>query len=360
MIKIMNVTTKSEVTVNTVKAAAEFIRDLKITDNSFKTIRTNIGKALKNEEEMYGMTFAKIEENQEVVNNQEVEVEAVASESAEVENVETIENSETIQNDPIIPEEFAEVEEISEAAEEIVEESETIQTIENESSEELIEEVPVVEELQEENEESSTDQLEVVEEEEAPKQNKRARGIGVQFYENDVLMDTFVSIQAVARFMKEYTGRSTMPYTPIHKSIREGIDWVHTDGKVFRFQFENDADRKAEYKTRVAKGSQRGNGKSVAWFVNEELKGIFPSIKAAVEKMKEVKNLSHMPYTAVQRSIREDIDWEENSFKYYTEDMGDVKQEEEVQQVEASEEVTEEVVTEVEQPLEETIEELQD
>lgn len=359
MIKIMNVTTKSEVTVNTVKAAAEFIRDLKITDNSFKTIRTNIGKALKNEEEMYGMTFAKFEENQEVVENNEV-VEAVASESAEVEvveNVETIENSEIIENDPI-PSDFAEVEEISEVVE-----SEEIENADQsvEASEELIEEVEVIEEVQGEVvEESPEDKLEVVEENEEPKANKRARGIGVQFYENDVLMDTFVSIQAVARFMKEYTGRSTMPYTPIHKSIREGIDWVHSDGKVFRFQFENDTDRKTEYKTRVAKGSQRGNGKSVAWFVNEELKGIFPSIKAAVEKMKEVKQLGHMPYTAVQRSIREDIDWEENSFKYYTEDMGDVKEEEAVEQNEAAEEVTEEIVETVEVPTEEAIEELQD
>ncbi|MEM5673459.1 hypothetical protein AAHB54_29815 [Bacillus cereus] len=68
--------------------------------------------------------------------------------------------------------------------------------------------------------------------------NKRAVGIRIKWYENGEYKQTFPSIQATARFMKEYVQRATLPFASIHKSIREGIDWrvrglfTHSDMKI--------------------------------------------------------------------------------------------------------------------------------
>ncbi|ARZ62172.1 TPA: hypothetical protein ACGW7B_001222 [Bacillus nitratireducens] len=77
--------------------------------------------------------------------------------------------------------------------------------------------------------------------------NKRAVGIRIKWYENGEYKQTFPSIQATARFMKEYVQRATLPFASIHKSIREGIDW-RVRGSVHSFRYEDKYDKKIQYK----------------------------------------------------------------------------------------------------------------
>lgn len=80
--------------------------------------------------------------------------------------------------------------------------------------------------------------------------NKRAVGIRIKWYENGDYKQTFPSIQATARFMKEYVHRSTLPFAPIHKSIREGIDW-RVRGSVHSFRYEDKFAKKIQYKKHI-------------------------------------------------------------------------------------------------------------
>ncbi|AFU12640.1 hypothetical protein MC28_1218 [Bacillus thuringiensis MC28] len=79
---------------------------------------------------------------------------------------------------------------------------------------------------------------------------KRAVGIRIKWYENGEYKQTFPSIQATARFMKEYVHRSTLPFAPIHKSIREGIDW-RVKGSVHSFRYEDKFAKKIQYKKHI-------------------------------------------------------------------------------------------------------------
>ena len=80
--------------------------------------------------------------------------------------------------------------------------------------------------------------------------NKHAVGIRIKWYENGEYKQTFPSIQATARFMKEYVHRSTLPFAPIHKSIREGIDW-RVRGSVHSFRYEDKFAKKIQYKKHI-------------------------------------------------------------------------------------------------------------
>ncbi|HDR7539678.1 hypothetical protein F8514_08915 [Bacillus toyonensis] len=80
--------------------------------------------------------------------------------------------------------------------------------------------------------------------------NKRAVGIRIKWYENGEYKQTFPSIQATARFMKEYVHRSTLPFAPIHKSIREGIDW-RVQRSVHSFRYEDKFAKKIKYKKHI-------------------------------------------------------------------------------------------------------------
>jgi len=64
------------------------------------------------------------------------------------------------------------------------------------------------------------------------------------------------------------------------------------------------------------KTKRRTNGKQVEWFLNGELKQVFPSIKAATKFFKETLELKAMPFTPIMKSIREGKDWNENSYKF--------------------------------------------
>lgn len=240
--------------------------------------------------------------------------------------------------------EIKEVEEVMEEVE-VLDEVEIVDETEVELEDAAVEIVDSVEE-----DTDSSEEVSEVEEktEEKPKAPGRAAGIGVQFFANDELQDVFPSIQATARFVKEYLNRDTMPYALIHKSLRDHIDYTHTDGNVLKFRFENDEDRKEEYKTRTSKSNgSRGAGKIVDWFENGEFKKQFPSIKATVEHMKDYLALPHNPYTAVLKSLNENQDFNQHSFKYAEEAIEDLQEEtveEVVETSEAVEEIQEEIV----------------
>ena len=239
---------------------------------------------------LYQVQAADVEENSDNSNNEgEIEMNEVIVEGKVEEVVEA----------PVTEIETAEVEIIAADVEVVTSENEAA-VVEN------VEAAPIVEN---------------VEVDEKPKkQAGRAAGIGVQFFVNDEMQDVFPSIQAAARELKSYLNRDTMPYTIIHKSIRDHIDYTHTDGEVIKFRFENDADKKDEYKTRTSTSSgTKGAGKLVDWFENGEFKQQFSSIKAAVEFMKTYLKLPHNPYTAVLKSLNENQDFNAHSFKLGTE-----------------------------------------
>jgi hypothetical protein len=48
--------------------------------------------------------------------------------------------------------------------------------------------------------------------------------------------------------MKEYVERETMPYAPIHKSVREGIDW-EDNGKIHSFRYQDKEDKRIKFKS---------------------------------------------------------------------------------------------------------------
>lgn len=237
--------------------------------------------------------------------------------------------------------EEVEVEAIENAEVEVVSENEEI-----EAADVIVGEVEVISE----NVENSDNSPENEKVDEKPKKPAgRAAGIGVQFYVNDELQDVFPSIQAAARELKVYLKRETMPYTIIHKSIRDFIDYTHTDGEVIKFRFENEADKKDEYKTRTSTSSgTKGAGKLVDWFENGEFKQQFSSIKAAVEFMKTYLKLPHNPYTAVLKSLNENQDFNQHSFKFGTE----VREAAQAVASDEPQQAAEEVVTEVQEIVE--------
>jgi hypothetical protein len=134
VIKITNITTNEEQTFSNNKGAAEIIAELKITDNSIQTIATKFGKALKNGELLYNV----------------LRVESIK----EADSFEDIEN-ETKEDTSNVLEEKIE-NEINETT-----------NINNDKNKEL---------------------------EDSKKENKRIKGIAIEWYENDELKQTFPSI----------------------------------------------------------------------------------------------------------------------------------------------------------------------
>ncbi|MCM3115457.1 hypothetical protein M3610_09170 [Neobacillus sp. MER 74] len=71
-----------------------------------------------------------------------------------------------------------------------------------------------------------------------------------------------------------------------------------------------------EEKPTEEKVNKRRNGKQVEWWVNGELKQTFPSIKACATYFKETLELKGMPFTPIMKSIRDNVNWNENTFKF--------------------------------------------
>lgn len=72
---------------------------------------------------------------------------------------------------------------------------------------------------------------------EEPKENKRRQGKGIVAYKNGEEMQTFPSIKATATYFKDLLNLGHMPFTPIMKSVRQGVDWNE-----YSFKHENEAD----------------------------------------------------------------------------------------------------------------------
>ncbi|UZJ79428.1 hypothetical protein [Fictibacillus sp. KU28468] len=71
--------------------------------------------------------------------------------------------------------------------------------------------------------------------EEQPK--KRVKGKTLITYKNGHEYNTFPSIKACATHFKELLELKSMPFTPIMKSVRQGVDWNE-----YSFKFENEDD----------------------------------------------------------------------------------------------------------------------
>lgn len=112
------------------------------------------------------------------------------------------------------------------------------------------------------------------------------------------------------------------------------------------------------------KPNKRKNGKTVIAYKNGEEYQRFPSIKKCAEHFKELKGLGHMPFTPIMKSIRQNIDWEEYSFKFENEaDLHipkslKLKLEKEQAQQKNNEETTNIAEETVEETVEEIVEEI--
>lgn len=104
--------------------------------------------------------------------------------------------------------------------------------------------------------------------------------------------------------------------------------------------------------------NKRRIGKRLQAFKNGELYETFPSIKACATHFKDLLKMGHMPFTPIMKSVRQDVDWNEYSFKFENDEdlhiptpkaekpAEDVKPE-----AEQSSEQTEEIIEEI--PVEE-------
>jgi hypothetical protein len=77
------------------------------------------------------------------------------------------------------------------------------------------------------------------------------------------------------------------------------------------------ADEKVED---VPTENKRRIGKRLIASKNGEVYETFPSIKACAAHFKELLGLGHMPFTPIMKSVRQDTDWNEYSFKFENED----------------------------------------
>lgn len=66
--------------------------------------------------------------------------------------------------------------------------------------------------------------------------------------------------------------------------------------------------------------NKRRIGKRLIASKNGEVYETFPSIKACAAHFKDLLNLGHMPFTPIMKSVRQDTDWNEYSFKFENED----------------------------------------
>lgn len=62
--------------------------------------------------------------------------------------------------------------------------------------------------------------------------------------------------------------------------------------------------------------NKRKVGKGLIAYKNGEVYQTFPSIKACATHFKDLLNIGHMPFTPIMKSARQDVDWNEYSFKF--------------------------------------------
>lgn len=91
----------------------------------------------------------------------------------------------------------------------------------------------------------------------------------------------------------------------------EAADEVEAENKAFAEEINGkpqDAPTESENKRRI--------GKRLQAFKNGELYETFPSIKACATHFKDLLKIGHMPFTPIMKSVRQDVDWNEYSFKF--------------------------------------------
>lgn len=197
MLKVTNIVTNEITEVKTKKGVAEFIAESGVTENSIKTIQKKIvdGAVLYE-------TF-KIEEEEIMTNKNKIEN---LEETITEEKIEEIVNEET-------------VEEISEQQTEPTAKEKT--------------------------------------EEEEPKKDKRKTGKGIIAYKNGKEFMRFPSIKSTAQYFKDLKELGHMPFTPIMKSVRQGIDWEE-----YSFKHEKDEDLHIPESLKIKLSKQQDNEKN--------------------------------------------------------------------------------------------------
>lgn len=244
--KITNIVTSEEVFLKTKKSVVDFIASTNVTDNSVKTIEKKINKAIKSGEILYEtFKIEEIKEEENMNNHEGIVLEGTAQEVGNKSEVSAVSNNENeiVYDNPknLQIQSINEVEQqtednVVENKDDVIEDATIVPTTEE------IEEVPVVED--EPTNENKTEEKKgrkgkkaKSEKDGEQKENKRRIGKGVIAYKNGEEFMRFPSIKATAQHFKEMLGLKHMPFTPIMKSIRLGIDWNE-----YSFKHENDED----------------------------------------------------------------------------------------------------------------------
>lgn len=90
----------------------------------------------------------------------------------------------------------------------------------------------------------------------------------------------------------------------------EAADEVEKENKEFEEVIKGSKKEEKEEKP-----NKRRIGKGIVAYKNGEVYETFPSIKATATHFKELLGLQHMPFTPIMKSVRQDVDWNEYSFK---------------------------------------------
>lgn len=146
----------------------------------------------------------------------------------------------------------------------------------------------------------------------------------------------------------------------------EALQQVEDENSKFEETIKGQSEEKPEEPAEEKKPNKRKVGKSLIAYKDGEEFQRFPSIKAAATFFKELKGLSHMPFTPIMKSARQDIDWNEYSFKFENEEdlhipnsMKEKIKSQEKEKNEKVEENVEQVDNNIEEiPLDEVVEEI--
>jgi hypothetical protein len=103
----------------------------------------------------------------------------------------------------------------------------------------------------------------------------------------------------------------------------EAAEEVEKENKDFEDRIEKDmkkGKKKDESSENEEKPNRRRVGKTLIAFKNGKEFERFDSIKACATRFKELMELPHMPFTPIMKSVRQDVDWNEYSFKFENEE----------------------------------------
>jgi hypothetical protein len=246
-----------QVSVETKKEVAQFLIEQGV-EGKMNTILKNINKALKSDGKINeNITVEEIKEEVEMTNQSANQNEIKSEEEVEMnkeivaENVEN--NEEVVYDNPaeLEGDSVPEFEPAEETIEDFVEnefgpkpeqievegEVGKLGTDVPEKTEETVPEVENEDEPQPEDKKPEDEEKPEEKPKTEEKENKRRVGKGIVAFKNSEEYQTFPSIKATAQHFKDLMNLGHMPYTPIMKSVRQGIDWNE-----WSFKHENEAD----------------------------------------------------------------------------------------------------------------------